>query len=127
MCGRIQKTRRNKVATDEPGVLDPRRGQLEPPCEHRVDDDPVALQLYEEELAAAIDPLEPLPDERGELRGRAADGERPRRFGEADGTARERGIQGFGDDREVGEFGHGRDCSRVNACARLSRPREAGH
>jgi hypothetical protein len=31
-------------------------------------------------------------------------------------------MERFGDDREVGEFGHGRDCSRVNACARLSRP-----
>ena len=35
-------------------------------------------------------------------------------------------MERFGDDREVGELGHGRDCSRENLCARLSRPREAG-
>ena len=49
------------------------------------------------------------------------------RLGRANGAPAERGMEGFGNDREVGQFGHGGDCSRVNACARLSRPREAGH
>ena len=71
--------------------------------------------------------LASLRSDSGELGGSASDGQRTGRLSRANGAPAERGMEGFGNDREVGQFGHGGDCSRVNACARLSRPREAGH
>ena len=52
------------------------RGQLEATGEHRVDDDPVAIEVDEEELAALADARDSLPDEGFELIRRAPDGER---------------------------------------------------
>ena len=84
------------------------RGQLEPAGQHRVDDDAVAIELDQEELAAASDRLHALPDEGLELRRRAPDGERREGRRGPDPTAGERGVEGLGDDRQVWQFGHGR-------------------
>ena len=98
--------------------------QLEAASEHRVDDYPVAIQIDEQELAASCDPLHPLPVKRRQLRGGSAHRERPclrRRIGTS-AARRETSATTV----RSGKLGHGRDCSRENSCARLSRPREAG-
>ena len=100
--------------------------QLEATGQHRIDDDGVPLEVQEEELAAPADGGEPLADECFQLGRRAADRERRDRGRGADRPASEGGMERLGDDRQVGEFGHGRpivaDCSCQKACARLSRP-----
>jgi hypothetical protein len=47
------------------------RRKLEPPGQHRVDDDPVAIEIDLEELPVATDRRDGLPDECAEL-GRSA-------------------------------------------------------
>ena len=90
------------------GAFSPCARELEAPGEHRVDDDPVALEVEVEELARARDPHDTLTRERLELRGGAAHGERHRRARAREHTAREGGVERVGDDVEIGQFGHGR-------------------
>jgi len=82
--------------------------------------------IDEQEVAASRDPFDLLPGERSQLRGCSAHGERTRGLDAPNRPSTECGMERFGDDGEVGELGHGRDCSREKRCARLSRPREAG-
>ena len=108
------------------GMLRRRIRQLEAPGQHRVDDDRVALEVQEQELAAPPDGGQPLADEGLQLGRRAADRERRDRARGTDRPAGEGRVERLGDDRQVGEFGHGRpivaDCWCQNPCARLSRP-----
>jgi hypothetical protein len=78
---------------------------LEAAGQHRVDDDPVALELEPEELAAPIEPFQPLPDQglhsaaclapsAGPALRRPAPGGRPSR------------PEGVGEDRKIGQLWH---------------------
>ena len=103
-------------------------GQLEAAGEHRVDDDPVAIQVDEQELAASRGSARPAA-----RRARRARRACPRTASGPGASARpnrpsaEGGMERLGDDCEVGQFGHGRPIVAArSACARLSRPREAG-
>ncbi len=75
--------------------------------------------------------VDPLPDERLELR-RACRGRRaaPARRAERIGRPASAAWRASATTVRSGKFGHGRpivaDCERETACARLSRPREAG-
>ncbi len=88
-------------------MLHTRLGELEAPGQHRVDDDLIAIQSETKEFATALDPGDPLADQRGKLRGRAADGQRPRRLDARDMAPAEGCLEGLGDDGQVGKFGHG--------------------
>ena len=83
-------------------------GELEPASQHRIDDDPVSIELDDQEFAPSPDRCDPLSDEGEQLVRRAAEGERRRRRGRVDRTTGEGGMEGFGDDRQIGKFGHGR-------------------
>jgi len=67
---------------------------------------------------------EALPDEARQLDWRTADRERRRGLGGGHRTPDKRRMEGLGDDGEIGQFGHGGDCSREKPCARLSRLRK---
>ena len=67
--------------------------------EHRVDRDPVAIELEDDELAAAPDPLHPLADSAPELGRGSAHREWRRGLRAVDRAVREGGVEGVGDDR----------------------------
>ena len=68
-------------------------------------------------MPAPADALDPLADERGELGGRAPDGERHQGARAGRPAAGEGGMEGIGDDVEIGQLGHGRRLyPRESAC-----------
>jgi hypothetical protein len=77
------------------------RREAEASCEHRVDDDPVAVEIEGKELPAAFDADERLADERIHLGRRAAQDERLGHRHRSDAAAAERVLERFGEDREV--------------------------
>jgi hypothetical protein len=80
---------------------------LESTGQHRVDDDAVAVEVNLEELAPSADAADGLSHESGELVRGAADGEWAGGLCGGDPTAAEGRIERLGDDRQVGQFGHG--------------------
>ena len=92
-------------ARRQPGV---RRGQLESPGEHRVDDHAIAVQLERHELAAPADTNQALTDEGRKLGRRAPQGQGAGSLRANDRAARKRGMERVDDDGKVGQFGHGR-------------------
>ena len=72
-----------------------------------LNDDRVALEVEEEEIARAGGSARALPDERLQLRRRATHGERRRSEAGSDRPAGERGMERIGDDGQIGQFGHG--------------------
>ena len=109
------------------GSLSPGAASWNRPVSIGLHGDRVPLELDEQELAAPADRPDALADEAGQLGRRAAHGERSGGVGRRDRSAGEGGMEGVGDHGQIRQFGHGaRDCSRQKACARLSRPQEAG-
>ena len=82
------------------------RCKLEAAGQHRVDGNPVALQIDEQELALSPDRLDALPDEGLQLSRRSAHGERSRSCHGPHRSTDKRRMERIGDDGQIGQFGH---------------------
>ena len=78
------------------------RGQLEATGEHRVDHDPVAIEVQKEEFPTLPDARDGLPNEGFELIGRAPDSERSGSGRGGDPAPPQGRIESLRDDRQVG-------------------------
>ena len=83
-------------------VLHAGTGQLEPPGEHRIHDDAIAIEVDHEELAPPPDGGHGLPDKGRQLGRSATDGQWAGRLDEGDRTPPQGGVEGLGDDRQIG-------------------------
>ncbi len=83
-------------------------GQLEPAGEHRVDDHAIPVEVDEQELAPPADVGDPLADECFELGRRPPHGKGSGGRHGRDRTPDEGGVEGLGDNGQIGQFGHGR-------------------
>ena len=88
------------------GQLGVRQGQLESAGEHRIEDDPVVVELQQQELAPLLDRADLAADEAGQLGRRAPHGERSMGHGRADPATGQGRLERFGDDGEIGQLRH---------------------
>jgi len=89
--------------------------ELEATGQHRAEHHLIAREGGDEELASASDAPQLLADEGVQLGRSAADSERPRSSSGGDCSTGQGSVEGIGDDRQVGQFGHGRPIVAVDA------------